>query len=198
MRRQEKRVGEPILGAPSFVGYSAALVRRLQVMAALLAAAYPAAYVVDDLLSGRAPNVARYMAALGSMLALALAARRFGPSRLVTIAFILTIYLGYALTLNLPNSRAVYIVLFLVAIPMFYFLGGARAGRLASLGFVALNVVIIAAGLSKSNPGPARRRSAISLCDALLRAFLDDGGGRGERATACEEPRAHLRRAFHR
>ena len=196
MRRQEKRVGEPILGAPSFVGYSAALVRRLQVMAALLEPRIRRHTSSTTFSPGRAPNVARYMAALGWMLALALAARPFGPSRLVTIAFILTIYLGYALTLSLPTRGSVHCAV-LVAIPMFYFLGGARAGRLASLGFVALNVVIIAAGLSKSirdlHVVGRPYHYAMLFSGLFLMMVVAEATSDGS-----EEPRAHLRRAFHR
>lgn len=131
---------------PGFVDYSAALVRRIQVIASIVAAMYPLAYLVDDLVSGKVPPYARYLAAIAAMLSLALAARRFAPSKAVTSLFIAVIYAGYALTLGMPRSRAVYIVVYLVAVPLFYFFGGIRIGRFASLGFIALNAGLMATG----------------------------------------------------
>ncbi len=183
MRKQEsRRAGGPAQATPSFVGYSDALVRRLEVIASLLAAMYPVAYLVDDLLSGRPGHFARYLVALGAMLALTFAARRFGPSKLVTILYISTIYIGYALTLCLPNARAVYIVLFLVAIPMFYFLGGPRIGRIASIGFIALNAGLIAVGrlgLIKELWGVARPyHYAMLMCGLLLMLIVAEANER--------------------
>ncbi len=145
-RKKAKRISRPGRALPGSVDYDAALIRRVEMIASLLAASFPVAYLIDDLVSGRVPPFARYLVALAAMLVLTFVASRFAPSRTVTFLFVAVIYAGYALTLNLPNARAVYIVLFLVAVPLFYFLGGIRIGRFASLGFMALNAVLIATG----------------------------------------------------
>src|SRR5208283_4972469 len=134
------------LAPPSFVDYSGVLVRRVEVIASIVAALYPFAYLIDDLVSGRVPPFARYLVAIAAMLALTIVALRFAPSKVVTFLFVAAIYAGYALTLGMPNSRAVYIVVYLLAVPVFYFIGGIRIGRIASFGFIALNAGLIATG----------------------------------------------------
>jgi EAL domain-containing protein (putative c-di-GMP-specific phosphodiesterase class I)/GGDEF domain-containing protein len=136
----------PALALPSFVDYSGVLVRRVEVIASIVAALYPFAYLIDDLVSGRVPPFARYLVAIAAMLTLTIVALRYAPSKVVTFLFVATIYAGYALTLGMPNSRAVYIVVYLLAVPVFYFIGGIRIGRIASFGFVALNAGLIATG----------------------------------------------------
>jgi len=123
----------PSLGSrppPGFAAFSASYIRRVEVVAALFGALYPFSYLIYDLISGRVPPYLHYLPALLAMLLLALAAFLLGPTRLVTSLFVAVIYVGFALTLRLPNARAVYIPIFIFAIPFFYFIAGCRAGHL--------------------------------------------------------------------
>jgi len=172
MGRAGSREGGPLSG---FAAYSASYVRRVETFAALLAALYPLAYLADDLLSGRIPPLLHYLPPLVAMLALAFASSRLGPTRFLNSLFVATVYAGFALTLRLPNSRAVYIAIYAFAVPFFYFIGGVRAGRTASLGFVGLLALLIALGVvaeAREFRGFVRPYHYAMLVSALLVQML--------------------------
>jgi EAL domain-containing protein (putative c-di-GMP-specific phosphodiesterase class I)/GGDEF domain-containing protein len=131
---------------PGIAAYDSSYIRGVETLSALVAALFPLAYIFIDLLLGRAPSYLHYMPAFLAMLALSLLSFRFGPSPLVTSLLVAAVYVGFALTLHLPNARAVYIPIFCFAIPFFYFIAGGRAGRMASFGFVALVAILVAVG----------------------------------------------------
>jgi EAL domain-containing protein (putative c-di-GMP-specific phosphodiesterase class I)/GGDEF domain-containing protein len=145
-------------GGEGVAAYGASYVRRVEVLAALLAALFPLGFLIDDLVSGRIPTYESYLPALAAMLAISLVARRFAPSIGVTLLFVAGIYAGFALTLGMPNARAVYIVIYIVAVPLFYLMGGVGPGRIASLGFLAL---FVALGFSGELAGARELRSIV-------------------------------------
>jgi EAL domain-containing protein (putative c-di-GMP-specific phosphodiesterase class I) len=127
--------------------HGAALVRRIEILSVAIAILFPVGYLIDDLISGRAPPYNAYLPATAILLAILLLAFRYAPARIVAIVLIATVYVGLALTPLMPHARAVYIVIFVAAVPFFYLIGGIRLGRAACLGFIALIIALIASGI---------------------------------------------------
>ncbi len=130
--------------APERSGHGAAYIRRVEVASALIASLFPVACLAWDLAVGVQPFYLRYAAAFAALVALACVSYRLAPSAILTAVYILMMYAGFVLTALLPRSRNLYIVISATAVPFFYFIAGRRAGRAASLGFLAMIAVFFA------------------------------------------------------
>jgi EAL domain-containing protein (putative c-di-GMP-specific phosphodiesterase class I) len=125
-------------------GHGAEYVRRVEFLSALVWGFLPVLFLVYDLVTGARPLYLRYGFSVAVFVVLAFAARRFAPSPFITAAFVAALYAGFAVTAFLPNPRGAYIVVAAVGVPFFYFIGGARVGRAASLGMMAIMAAILA------------------------------------------------------
>lgn len=124
--------------------YGAEYVRRVEVVSALVASLCPIVCLAYDLISGSPPEYLRYALAFAGLIALAFVARRFAPSAILTYVYIAVMYAGLVLAALLPNPHGVYIVISAIAVPFFYFIAGARIGRVAGLGLMAIIAVLAA------------------------------------------------------
>jgi c-di-GMP phosphodiesterase len=119
-------------------------VRRVQIGSALVASVFPVLGIVYDLLAGYPVEYARNAIFFACLVCLGLASYRFAPAPVLTYAIILAMNAGFVISVILPHSRGAYIVIAAVAVPYFYFIGGARVGRASSLSFMAIMAATIA------------------------------------------------------